>query len=96
MKQIIIIIIIIIIIRGKVIEIDGKKLYWDWEHRMRTNCIVRRPDLILEDKVKKMILLIDMAYPNEPNKEAQRKEKIKKYQQLCFELRERRERYTLM
>ena len=42
------------------IENDGKKLYWDWEHRMRTNCIVRKADLILEDAVKKMILLIDM------------------------------------
>ena len=24
--------------RGTVIERDGKKLLWDWEHRMRTNC----------------------------------------------------------
>ena len=35
--------------RGTVIENDGKKLYWDTEHRMRTKCIVRRPDLTLED-----------------------------------------------
>ena len=39
--------------RGLVIEDDGKKLYWEWEHRMRTDCIARRPDLILENKVKK-------------------------------------------
>ena len=55
----------------------------------------RRPDLILEDKVKKTILLIDMAFPKESNKEAKREEKIRKYQQLCFELRERREGYTV-
>ena len=42
-----------------------------------------------------MILLIDMACPNELNKEAKREEKFKKYQQLCFELRERREGYTV-
>ena len=62
---------------------------------MRTNCIARRPDLILEDTVKKTILLIDMACPNESNKEAKREEKIRKYQQLCFELRERLEGYTV-
>ena len=34
---------------GKMIEKDGKKLFWDWEHSMRTDCIARRPDLTLED-----------------------------------------------
>lgn len=24
--------------KWKVIESNGKKLYWDWEHRIRTNC----------------------------------------------------------
>ena len=42
--------------RGKVLENNGKKLYWDWEHRMRNSCTVRRPDLTLEDTEKKMIL----------------------------------------
>ena len=35
--------------RGNVIEKDGKKLSWDWENPMRTDCITRRPDLTLED-----------------------------------------------
>ena len=82
--------------RGTVIENDGKKLYWDWEHRMRTKCIARRPDLTLEDTAKKRILLIDMACPNESNKEAKREEKMRKYQQLRFELRERRQGYTVI
>ena len=82
--------------RGKVIKDDGKKLYWDWEYRMRTSCIARRPDLTLEDTAKKTILLIDMACPNESSKEAKREEKMRKYQQLCFELRERREGYTVI
>ena len=77
--------------RGQVIEKDGKKLFWDWEHPMRTDCIARRPDLTLEDTSKKTILLIDMACPNEYNKIAKRDEKIAKYNRLCFELRERRE-----
>ena len=76
--------------RRKVIEKNGKKLFWDWEHPMRTDGITRRPDLALEDTSKKAILLIDMACPNENNKIAKRDEKIGKYNGLCFELRERR------
>ena len=50
------------------IEKDGKKLFWDWEHPMRTDCIACRPELTLEDTSKKTILLIDMACSNENNK----------------------------
>ena len=71
------------------IENNGKKLYWDWEHRMRTSCTARRPDLMLEDRIEKKIMLRDMACPNEANKERKREDKIRKYQQLCYELRER-------
>ena len=77
------------------IEKDGKKLFWDWEHPMRTDGIARRPDLTLEDTSKKTILLIDMACPNENNKIAKQVEKIGKYNRLCFELRKRREGYTV-
>ena len=37
-----------------------------------------------------------MVCPNESNKEAKREEKMRKYQQLCFELRERQEGYTVI
>ena len=37
-----------------------------------------------------------MACPNESNKEAKREEKMRKYQQLRFELRERRQGYTVI
>ena len=79
--------------KGKVLENGGKRLYWDWEHRMRTNCTAGRPDL--EDEEKKTILLVDMARSNEANRQVKREEKIKKYEQLCFELRERREDYMV-
>ena len=62
---------------------------------MRNSCTARRPDLTLEDTEKKLILLVDMACPNEKNKDEKREEKIRKYQQLCFELRERRQGYTV-
>ena len=53
----------------KVIENCGKKLLWDWEHLMKTNCTVRRPDLMLENTVKRTIMLVDMACPTEANKD---------------------------
>ena len=81
--------------RRKVVEKDGKKLFWDWEHPIRTGHIARRPGLTLEDTSKKTILLIDMACPNETNKIVKRVEKIGKYNRICFELRERREGYTV-
>ena len=65
--------------KGKVIENNGKKLHWDWEHRMRTSCTARRPDLTLEDRIEKKIMIIDMTCPNESNKEKKREEKVKKY-----------------
>ena len=38
--------------KGKVIE-NNSKLYWEWEHNMRKNCMARRPDLMLQDSKKK-------------------------------------------
>ena len=46
---------------------------------MTTDCIAYRP---MEDISKKMILLLDMTYPNEYSKLAKRDEKIEKYDQL--------------
>ena len=64
------------------IENHGKKLFWDWEHPLRTECIARRPDPPLEDTSKKTILLIDMACLNEYNKIAKQDKKIGKYNRL--------------
>ena len=80
---------------GKMIEKYGKKLFWFWEHPMRTVCIARRPDLTLEDTSKITMLLIDMACPNEYKKVVIGDEKFGKYHQLCFEFREQREDYML-
>ena len=53
-----------------------ERSYTGTGHRMRTKCIARRPDLALKDTAKKndTQLLIDMACPNESNKEAKREE----------------------
>ena len=49
---------------------------------MRTSCTARRPDLTLENRIEK-------------NKERKREEKMRKYQQLCYEMRERRNGYKV-
>ena len=41
------------------------------------------------------IILIDMACPNESNKDGKREENIRKYQQLCFEMQEMRDGYKV-
>ena len=65
--------------RGKVIEKDRKKIFWDQKHPTRTNCIAHRPRLTMKDTSKKMILLINIAYPKEYNKVAIQDEKIRNY-----------------
>ena len=62
---------------------------------MKTNCNARRSVLTLEDSEKKEITIVDMACPKKSNKDEKRGEKIRKYHQLCFELRERREDFTV-
>ena len=62
---------------------------------MRTNCTAKRPDLTPEGTENKVVIVIEMACPNEMNKEEKRTEKIRKYQQLCYEIRKRREGYIM-
>ena len=38
-------------------DINGYKLLWDWEHRMKTTSTVKRPDM-LENESKKMICIV--------------------------------------
>ena len=76
--------------RGKVIEGNGKKVLWDFEFRARKRNIHRRPDVIIEDKNKKEVYIIDMACPMECNILAKTTEKLRNYCQLSFELREKR------
>ena len=81
--------------KGRMIQRNGYKLLWDWEHRMKTTNTVKRPDMMLEDESKKMICIVDMACPYELNIHEKRIEKLRKFQQLAFELRERREQYRV-
>ena len=54
--------------KGMVVECGGKKLLWDQEYKMRTNCTARRPDLTLENYEEKETYFVDMARPSESNR----------------------------
>ena len=62
--------------KGRVIQRNGYKILWDWEHRMRTTNTPRRPDLTLEDESKKMICTDDMECTYESNIYEKRIEKL--------------------
>ena len=62
---------------------------------MKTTNTVKQPDMMLEDESKKMICIVDMACRYESNIHEKRIEKLRKYQPLAFELRERREQYRV-
>ena len=81
--------------RGTVLKNGKAKLVWDFEFNLRKTNTSRRPDLILEDKAWKKIWICDMACPQKQNIEAKLLEKLTKYTQLAYELRERRPGYKI-
>jgi len=83
-------------LEGTVLENDKGKLIWDFEFHLRKTTTARRPDLILEDKEQKKIWVCDMACPQQRNIEMKRVEKLTKYRQVAFEMRERRPGYEIV
>ena len=79
---------------GTALENETERLVWDFEVHLRKTTMMRRSDLTLEDKAKKKIWICDMACPQQRNIEAKRLEKLTKYRQLTYEMRER-ERVSL-
>ena len=58
------------------------------------SCTPRRPDLMLEHQDEQQLLTGDMACANKANKQKNKLKNIRKYQQLSYELLERRPRCT--
>ena len=67
----------------------------NFEFHLRKTTTARRPDLIFEDKEEKRIWICDMACPQQHNLETKRAEKLTKYRQLAFEMRERGPGYVV-
>ena len=81
--------------RGTVLENGKAKLGSDFEFHLRKTTTARRPDLILEEKGKKHIWICDMACPQQHNLETKRAEKLTKYRQLAFGMREKHPGYMV-
>ena len=62
---------------------------------MRRETTARRPDLVLEDADSKRIWIVDMACPKDENVVEKFTEKLRKYEQLAFEAREKRHGYSV-
>ena len=80
---------------GMVLENDKAKLVWDFQFNLRKPQTARRPELILETKYEKKIWICDMACPMQQNIDTKRRDKLRRYQQLAFKMRERRPGYTV-
>ena len=76
--------------KGAVFEKNGKKICWDFEFTMRKRTSARRPNVMIENDQEKKLWIVDMACPNEKNICDKHREKLTKYQQLAFEMREKR------
>ena len=81
--------------RGTVFENERAKLVWDFEFHLRKKTTSRRPDLILETREDRKILICYMACPQQQNIDTKRMEKLTKYRQLAFEMRERHPGYVI-
>ena len=81
--------------RGTVFENERAKLVWDFEFHLCKTTTSRRPDLILETKEDRKILIYDMACPQQQNIDMKRMEKLTKYRPLAFQMRERRPGYVI-
>ena len=62
---------------------------------MRKTTSARRPDVMIENDEEKKLWIVDMAYPNEKNIGEKHREKLTKYQQLAFEMREKRPEFRV-
>ena len=62
---------------------------------MRKTTSARRPDAMIENDEEKTLWIMDMACPNEKNISEKHREKLTKYQQLAFEMRQERLEYRV-
>ena len=81
---------------GTALENERERLVWDFEVHLRKTTMVRRSDMTLENKAKRKMCICDMVWPQQWNIEAKRLEKLTKYIQLAYELRERHPEYEII
>ena len=71
----------------RVIENEQVKVLWDFNIQTDRVIEARRPDLVIIDKEKKQVHIVDFAVPFDSRVVEKEKEKIEKYQDLARELK---------
>jgi len=71
----------------KVTENDEVKILWDYDIQTDKHIQARRPDITIESKQDKSLLIVDVAIPVDHNIKDKENEKITKYQDLRHELK---------
>ena len=69
-----------------VMENNKVKILWDFSMQTDKTIKANRPDLVIEEKEKKTLLLLDVSIPADKNTSLKTFEKLSKYQDLAIEL----------
>ena len=69
-----------------VVENNKVKILWDFSIQTDKTIKANRPDLVIEDKEKRTLLLLDVSIPADKNTSLKTFEKLSKYQDLVIEL----------
>ena len=67
-------------------ESQDFKVLWDFVIQCDRFVQARRPDIVVVDKIKKEVKLIDIAIPGDCKVKEKEQEKIEKYEQLKEEI----------
>jgi len=67
---------------------DEVKILWNFPVRTDRTVAHNKPDIIVHEKVKKNVFLIDIAVPNDRNIARKRAEKLRNYHDLSFEVKQ--------
>lgn len=70
------------------LENESLKLYWDHPLITDRSILHNRPDIVILDKKEKTATIIDITVPADDNAEKAYTEKVVKYHDLAFELKE--------
>jgi len=71
---------------NKVIENENVKILWDFNIYTDRKISARRPDIVIQDKNKKITSIIDVAIPADVRSQQKEAEKITKYRDLAIEI----------
>ena len=71
-----------------VVESDEIKVLWDFMIQCDHHIECRKPDIVVVEKEEKKCLIVDIAIPDDKNVGVKEEEKVQKYDELKWEIKE--------